>query len=192
MALFDRKAEREEDLVCRNRRRLARALGDCRRERFRRGRVRQARQGVRPHLRPDAASGPTTGHPAHGHHRSGPRARGRRRHRHQPVAVSPRRRRSPASTSPRPCSRRRGSAPPARTCRYSLRLLQMDAADLKFADDSFDIVYAPVPDQRRSRPDQGRAGDAPGLPPGRPDCLPQPLPAARTRSCRGSSGRFHR
>ena len=26
---------------------------------------------------------------------------------------------------------------------HSLRLLQMDAADLKFADDSFDIVYAP-------------------------------------------------
>src|SRR5918994_4573984 len=25
----------------------------------------------------------------------------------------------------------------------SLRLLQMDAADLKFADDSFDVVYAP-------------------------------------------------
>ena len=26
---------------------------------------------------------------------------------------------------------------------HSLRLVQMDAADLKFADDSFDIVYAP-------------------------------------------------
>jgi phosphatidylethanolamine/phosphatidyl-N-methylethanolamine N-methyltransferase len=26
---------------------------------------------------------------------------------------------------------------------YSVRVLQMDAADLKFADDSFDIVYAP-------------------------------------------------
>src|SRR3954466_7944534 len=26
---------------------------------------------------------------------------------------------------------------------HSLRLLQMDAADLKFADDSFDVVYAP-------------------------------------------------
>lgn len=37
---------------------------------------------------------------------------------------------------------------------HSLRLLQMDAADLKFADDSFDIVYAPylisvVPDPIR-------------------------------------------
>jgi hypothetical protein len=37
-----------------------------------------------------------------------------------------------------------------------VRLLQMDAADLKFADDSFDIVYAPylisvVPDPSRSR-----------------------------------------
>ena len=37
---------------------------------------------------------------------------------------------------------------------HSLRLLQMDAADLKFADDSFDIVYAPylisvVPDPVR-------------------------------------------
>ena len=40
------------------------------------------------------------------------------------------------------CSRRRASAPRARTIR-NVRLLQMDAADLKFADDSFDIVYAP-------------------------------------------------
>jgi len=31
----------------------------------------------------------------------------------------------------------------ARTGLRNLRLLQMDAADLKFADDSFDIVYAP-------------------------------------------------
>ena len=43
--------------------------------------------------------------------------------------------------SPRRCSRKRASAPRARM--RNTRLLQMDAADLKFADDSFDIVYAP-------------------------------------------------
>ena len=62
----------------------------------------------------------------------------------------------------------------------SLRLLQMDAADLKFADDSFDIVYAPylisvVPD-----PVQGRVRDAPCLPSGRPHHLPQSLSQPRT------------
>ena len=57
-----------------------------------------------------------------------------------------------------------------------VRLLQMDAADLKFADDAFDIVYAPVPDQRRARSGQGRAGDAPRLPPRRPHHLPESLP----------------
>ena len=40
------------------------------------------------------------------------------------------------------CSRRRASARRARSC-SNIRLLQMDAADLKFADNSFDIVYAP-------------------------------------------------
>ena len=50
--------------------------------------------------------------------------------------------RSPESTSAVRCSRRRASAPRARRS-GNVRLLQMDAADLKFADDSFDIVYAP-------------------------------------------------
>ena len=57
-----------------------------------------------------------------------------------------------------------------------MRLLQMDAADLKFADDSFDIVYAPylisvVPD-----PVKVAQRDAPRLPARRPHHLPQPLP----------------
>ena len=69
-----------------------------------------------------------------------------------------------------------------------MRLLQMDAADLKFADDTFDIVYAPylisvVPD-----PVQGRVRDAPRLPARRPHHLPEPLPERRTRSSPGSNG----
>ena len=61
----------------------------------------------------------------------------------------------------------------------------MDAADLKFADDSFDIVYAPylisvVPD-----PVQRGARDAPRLPPGRPHHLPQPLPQPEPAARRG-------
>ena len=55
-------------------------------------------------------------------------------------------------------------------------LLQMDAANLKFADDTFDIVYAPhvisvVPD-----PVAVDARDAPRLPPRRTHRRPQPLP----------------
>ena len=58
----------------------------------------------------------------------------------------------------------------------NVRLLQMDAADLKFADDAFDIVYAPylisvVPD-----PVDGRARDAPRLPARRTHRHPEPLP----------------
>ncbi len=58
----------------------------------------------------------------------------------------------------------------------NMRLLEMDAADLKFADDTFDIVYAPylisvVPD-----PGRRRARDAPRLPARRPHHLPQPFP----------------
>ena len=56
---------------------------------------------------------------------------------------------------------------------HSLRLLQMDAADLKFADDSFDIVYAPylisvVPDPIKVAQEMRRV-----CRPGRPDRLPR-------------------
>ena len=58
----------------------------------------------------------------------------------------------------------------------NVRLLQMDAADLKFADDSFDIVYAPylisvVPDPVKVAQEMRRV-----CRPGRPDHLPEPLP----------------
>ena len=58
----------------------------------------------------------------------------------------------------------------------NVRLLQMDAADLKFADDSFDIVYAPylisvVPD-----PVRVARRNAPRVPSRRPRHPPEPLP----------------
>ena len=62
---------------------------------------------------------------------------------HQPVAVSPRRdghRHRLLVVHAREGARAGG---PQGRAAHSLRLLQMDAADLKFADDSFDIVYAP-------------------------------------------------
>ena len=73
----------------------------------------------------------------------------------------------------------------------NVRLLEMDAADLKFADDTFDIVYAPylisvVPD-----PVAGRARDAPRLPSGRTDHHPEPFPQRRTALARASNGRLH-
>ena len=151
------------------------ALGHGRRERFRRGRLRQAREGLRPHLRPDAPSRPAAGHPAHGHPAGRARARGRRRHRHQPVALSARLRRSPASTSRRRCSRRRASARRGRTCRA-----RPPAADGRRRPQVRRRLVRhrlrAVSDQRRPRPGQGRAGDAPRLPAGRPDHLPQPFP----------------
>ena len=57
-----------------------------------------------------------------------------------------------------------------------VRLLQMDAADLKFADDSFDIVYAPYLISVVADPVKVAQGDAPRLPPRRPHHHPQPLP----------------
>ena len=64
----------------------------------------------------------------------------------------------------------------------NVRLLEMDAADLKFADDSFDIVYAPYRHQRRARSGRRRARDAPRLPSRRPHHHPQPLPQPEPRS----------
>ena len=53
---------------------------------------------------------------------------------------------------------------------------EMNAEELAFADNSFDAVYAPyvisvVPD-----PGEGRAGDVPRVPAGRPRRHPQPFP----------------
>ena len=142
MALFDRKAEPRTKMVVGIRRGHPRAVGHRGRERFRRRRLREARQGLRPHLRPDAASRPRcrrssgwTSSPASGCSRSAS---------------------APASTSslyPRDCTvtgidfsssmLEKARERVARKGIRNVRLLQMDAADLKFADDSFDIVYAP-------------------------------------------------
>ena len=61
-----------------------------------------------------------------------------------------------------------------------VRLLQMDAADLKFADDSFDIVYAPylisvVPDPVKVAQEMRRVC-RPGGRDHHPESLPQPEP----------------
>ena len=58
----------------------------------------------------------------------------------------------------------------------NVELLEMDATNLAFEDNSFDVVYAPVRDQRRARAGEGGARDEPRLPPGRQDHHPQPLP----------------
>ena len=69
----------------------------------------------------------------------------------------------------------------------NVRLLEMDAADLKFADDTFDIVYAPYRHQRRSRPGGRRPRDAARLPAGRPHHRPQSLPQRQPRARLASS-----
>ncbi len=106
------------------------------------------------------------------------------------LSLYPRKRKSPASTSPRRCSRRRASACAKKDMR-NVRLLQMDAADLKFADDSFDIVYAPylisvVPDPVKVAQEMRRVC----RPGGRIIFLNHFL--SPNPSCRGSSGRSRR
>ena len=104
-----------------------------------------------------------------------PSARSRRRHRHQPRALSAR----PATITGIDLSsedaREGARAHRRRRASRNCRVMEMDAAKLTFADDSFDIVYAPylisvVPD-----PVAGRARDAPRLPARRPHRHPQPL-----------------
>ena len=58
-------------------------------------------------------------------------------------------RRSPASTSLRRCSSRRAARLERKGVR-NVRLMQMDAERLTFADNLFDIVYAPYRHQRRA------------------------------------------
>ena len=156
------------------------------------GRLREARVGLRLHLRPDAARraasrrfsgwasspgdrvlevGVGTGINAALYP---PNCVG---HRHRPVRAR--------------CSRRRASALARKGIR-NVRLLEMDAADLKFADDSFDIVYAPVPDQRRARSGRRGARDAPRLPARRPHHHPQPLPQRESGRGVASSARSRR
>ena len=86
--------------------------------------------------------GPAGGARAHRHYARRSRARSGSRHRHQCVAVSAPLPRHRASTFRRRCSRRRASRMRRKGLSH-IRLMQMDAAALKFADDSFDIVYAP-------------------------------------------------
>ena len=107
-------------------------------------------------------------------------------HRHQPVAVSAELLGDGHRLLGSMLEKARERA--ARKDVRNVRLLQMDAADLKFADDAFDIVYAPylisvVPD-----PGQGRPGDAPRLPSRRPHHLPESLPQPEPDPLARSSG----
>ena len=73
----------------------------------------------------------------------------------------------------------------ARKGTKNVRLLQMDAQDLKFEDDTFDIVYAPylisvVPD-----PVKVAARDAPGVQAGRTHRLPEPFPQPQQAAVEG-------
>ena len=142
MALFDRKAERDEDLVSGSDA-GTRALSVAAVENdFVEGRVRQARQGLRPHLRPDTAPGPLQAIQRMG-------ITGGDRVLEVGVGTG-----INLSLYPRDCAvtgidfsssmleKARERAARKDVPRI-VRLLQMDAADLKFADDSFDIVYAP-------------------------------------------------
>ena len=70
----------------------------------------------------------------------------------------------------------------------NVRLLEMDAADLKFADDTLRHRLRAVRDQRCSRSGGGRARDAPCLPPRRPHRHPEPLPQREPARWRPSSG----
>ena len=91
---------------------------------------------------PTLHAGPAAGAPADGDQPGRPDSRSRRRHRHQPDAVSERLPASPASTCRTRCSRRRTSA--SREERPAQRPPPADGRlGAQFADDSFDIVYAP-------------------------------------------------
>ena len=123
---------------------------------------------------PTLHPGSPAGDSAHGSARRGPHPRGRSRHRHQRALY------------PRDCEvtgidfsasmLEKARERVAKKGMTGVRLLQMDAADLKFDDNSFDIVYAPylisvVPD-----PVKVAARDGPRLQARRPYHLPESLP----------------
>ena len=136
MALFERE---ETDFGIR--RRHPRAVGDRRREPFRRARLREAGQRLRRVLRPDAASRPprrarSDGHQAGSHILEVGVGTGINTSLYpsncQVTGID-------LSSSMLDKARERV----AREGLRNVRLLEMDAANLTFADDSFDIVYAP-------------------------------------------------
>ena len=142
MALFEPHRTRESEEILGSDA-ATRALSVTRRrERFRRRRLREHRLGLRLHLRADAAPRPRRGDPADGHQAGRSRARSRRRHRHQRLAVSARllgHRHRPVEPDAREGARaRRAQGRPQRPAAR-----RWTRPNLKFADDTFDIVYAP-------------------------------------------------
>ena len=112
-------------------------------------------------------------------------ARGGRRHRHQPARSIRRAAPSPASTSRRRCSTKRASGSSRRSCATAASPRWMRRA-MSFPGRILRHRLCAVSDQRRARPGEGRAGNAPRLPPRRPHRHPQslqePEPVARASS----------
>ena len=151
------------------------AVGRRSRERLRRRCLREARVGLRPGVRSGAAARAACA-------RSSTWAL-------PPASACSRSASAPASTCrsiPRTCALtgidfsssmlEKARDRVARMGLRTFRLLQMDAADLKFADDAFDIVYAPylisvVPDPVKVAREMRRV-----CRPRRPHHLPEPLP----------------
>ena len=171
-------------------RRHARAVGDGRRERFRRQGVREHRVGLRLTFGPDAAPGPRRRDPADGHQAGRPRPRSRRRHRHQRRALSADCAVTGIDLSSSMLEKARERI--ARKGVRNVRLLEMDAADHEVRRRHLRHRLRAVRDQRRARPGRGRARNAPRLPSRRPHHHPQPLPQQEPRSARGSSGSSRR
>ena len=187
MALFERKAEPEDDEVVGSDA-ATRALSVTAVENdFVERRLREARLGLRPHFGPTLHPGRLQAIQRMGIQPGDrvlevgvgtginlslypPRLRG---HRHRLLGLD-------AREGARARRRARASR--------NVRLLADGRRRSQFADDSFDIVYAPylisvVPD-----PVAGRPRDAPRLPPRRPDHLPEPLPQPEPAARLGSSG----
>ena len=186
MAIFEPPSSQPREEFLGFRRRHPRVVGHGRRKRLRRAGLREHRVGLR--LRSSgrrcirAASRPFSGW-------ASVRAIACSRSASAP-ASTPRciraTARSPASTSRARCSKRRATAMARKGIR-NVRLLEMDAADLKFADGTFDIVYAPyvisvVPD-----PVAVVREMQPRLPPRRPHHHPESLPQPQSRCSPASS-----
>ena len=175
MALFDSPRPTGDEEILGSDAATRALVGHGGRERFRRGRLREARLGLRLHLRPDAPPRPRrrrssgwASSPAIACSKSA-----------SAPASTPRciraTARSPASTSRARCSRRRASASRARASR-NVRLLEMDAARPEVRRRHLRHRLRAVSHQRRARSGRGRARDAPRLPSRRPHHHPEPFP----------------
>ena len=187
MALFE---SAPTDKYLGRRRRHPGALVDRRRERTSSNASTRSSRASTTRLRTDPASRSPAGDRPHEHSPGRSRARGRRRHGHQPRALPARctdhRHRLVAKMLEKAQERivRKG----LRNC----RVMEMDAAALTFPDDFVRHRLRAVPDQRGARPGGGGPRDVPGLQAGRPHHHPQPLQEREPGASRRSSGRSRR